>query len=219
MRLLLIRHGQTQANVDGLLNTAAPGPGLTELGVRQAAEVPVALLNDPIDGIFASELIRTQLTAAPLARDRGLDITVLPGMQEIEAGDLEDRSDKAAIKIFLTTTFAWGQGDLDVLMPGGTDGHAFFRRFDDGIATVAHLPTAVVFNHGSAIRVWVAARAINIPPKFAGDHDLGNTGVIELDGSPEQGWRLLSWQGTPVGGADLIDATAPDPTGESLDDL
>jgi release factor glutamine methyltransferase len=37
VRLLLIRHGQTPSNVLGLLDTAPPGPGLTDLGVEQAA--------------------------------------------------------------------------------------------------------------------------------------------------------------------------------------
>jgi probable phosphoglycerate mutase len=39
-----------------------------------------------------------------------------------------------------------------------------------------------------------------------------------LDGSPADGWTLLSWQGTPVGGSDLVDDTAEDPTGETLDE-
>ena len=37
MRLMLIRHGQTPSNVLGLLDTAIPGPGLTDLGREQAA--------------------------------------------------------------------------------------------------------------------------------------------------------------------------------------
>ena len=32
MHLLLIRHGQSAANVAGILETRAPGPGLTALG-------------------------------------------------------------------------------------------------------------------------------------------------------------------------------------------
>ncbi|MFI5427738.1 histidine phosphatase family protein [Aeromicrobium sp. UC242_57] len=39
MRLILIRHGQTPANVDGVLESTVPGPGLTELGLEQAAEL------------------------------------------------------------------------------------------------------------------------------------------------------------------------------------
>lgn len=217
MRLLLVRHGQTPANVDGRLNTAVPGPGLTRLGERQAVMIPKALRGDPIDAIYASVLVRTQLTARPLAEDRGLNVRVLEGIHEIEAGDLEDRTDRASVRTYLETVFAWGLGDLSPVMPGGTNGHEFFRRYDADVATVAaESKTAVVVSHGAAIRVWVAARATNIPPSFAGEHDIDNTGVIELEGSPEAGWTLLSWQGMPVGGANLADATAEDPTGETL---
>lgn len=216
MRLLLIRHGQTPSNVAGLLDTAHPGPGLTSLGARQADEVPHALRGDPVDAIFASSLVRTQFTADPLATDRGLDVTVLEGIHEIEAGSLEGRGDHDAVRSYLLTAFAWGLGDLDVRMPGGSDGHAFFERFDAGIAQAARHQEAVVFSHGAAIRVWVAGRARNVPPSFAGEHEIDNTGVIELEGSPEDGWNLLSWQGSPVGGADLVDADAEDPTGEAL---
>src|SRR5688572_23161801 len=108
MRLFLIRHGQTPSNVAGLLDTAAPGPGLTDLGHRQAAEIPDALRSTPVDAIFASTLVRTQLTAAPLAEDRGLDVVVLPGIHEIEAGDLELNLDHASVRIYLETAFSWG---------------------------------------------------------------------------------------------------------------
>ena len=171
MRLLLIRHGQTPSNVDGFLDTARPGPGLTELGERQAAEIPDALKHEAIDGIYVSVLRRTLITATPLIVDRGLDPVELPGIHEIEAGDLEMRHDHEAYRIYLETAFAWGMGDLDRRMPGATDGHEFFRRFDESIASVTG-NNAVVFSHGAAIRVWVAGRAINVPPSFAGEHDI-----------------------------------------------
>ena len=212
MRLLLIRHGQTPANVLGQLDTAHPGPGLTELGERQAIAVAEALRVQEIAGVFASTLVRTQLTARPYA-----PATVIDGLHEIEAGDLEGRSDRASARTYLETAFAWGSGNLDVVMPGAADGHAFFERFDRGIASVASTGTVAVFSHGAAIRVWTAARARNVPPIFAGTHELDNTGVVELDGSPVDGWTLISWAGAPVGGPALVDESAGDPTGEALE--
>ena len=107
-----------------------------------------------------------------------------------------------------------------VRAPGGETGHDFYGRFDDSISEVeaSGVGTAVVVSHGAAIRVWVAGRAVNVPPSFAGKNDIQNTGVIELDGSNSTGWTLLSWQGTPVGGSDLIDVDAHDPTGETMDE-
>jgi broad specificity phosphatase PhoE len=221
MRLLLIRHGQTPANVRGELDTAAPGPALTELGRAQAAAVPDALASERIDGIYASRLIRTQQTAAPLARVRGeMHRVVLPGIHEIEAGDLEGRTDKKAVRKYVTTIWAWGGGDPSARMPGAGDGHEFYGRFDADIARVAseHDPDATValFSHGAAIRVWTAARATNIAPDFPGRQHLDNTGIVALEGSPSEGWIVTHWGGEPLGGVGLTDPTADDIEGETI---
>jgi broad specificity phosphatase PhoE len=218
MRLLLIRHGQTPANVRGELDTAAPGPALTELGRVQAAAVPDALAAEQIDGIYASRLVRTQQTAAPLARVRGeMHRVVLPGIHEIEAGDLEGRTDKAAVRAYVDVIWAWGDGDLSARMPGGADGHEFYGRFDADVARVAaehdRDATVALFSHGAAIRVWTAARATNIAPDFPGRRFLDNTGVVALEGSPTAGWRVTHWAGEPLGGAALNDPSADDVTG------
>jgi broad specificity phosphatase PhoE len=62
VRLLLIRHGQTPGNVLGQLDTAHPGPGLTELGEHQAEALSRALANERIHALYASTLVRTQIT-------------------------------------------------------------------------------------------------------------------------------------------------------------
>ncbi len=199
MRLFLIRHGQTPGNVLGQLDTAHPGPGLTELGSRQAAVLPDALRREPIDAIFASTLVRTQLTARPLAEDRRLQVQVSPGLHEIEAGSLEGRSDRASVHSYLETVFAWGAGDLAAAMPGGPDGHAFFARFDADIdAATSGAEAVAVFSHGAAIRVWTAARARNVTSVVAGTTELANTGMVELTGSAQGGWTLVSWAGLPA---------------------
>lgn len=223
MRLLLIRHGQTPANIRGELDTAAPGPHLTELGRAQAAAVPDALATERIDGIYASRLVRTQQTAAPLARVRGeMHRVVLPGIHEIEAGDLEGRTDKESVRAYVDVIWTWVDGDLALPMPGAGTGHDFFERFDADIARVAaeHDPdaTVAVFSHGAAIRVWSAARAANIARDYPGRHYLENTGVVALEGSPTEGWNVAHWAGEPLGGAALNDPDADDVTGNALDE-
>lgn len=220
MRLLLIRHGQTPANVRGELDTAHPGPGLTDLGHRQAAAIPTALADESIDAIFVSTLVRTQLTAAPLAAALGIEPHTLDGVHEIEAGSLEMATDHASYKAYLETAFAWGIGNRDTVMPGGTDGFAFFERFDASVRQIgaSGAETAVLVSHGAAIRVWVAGAAANIQPMFAAEQDLDNTALVVLEGSPSEGWQLVSWLGSPVGGVALVDEAAEDPTGEPIDE-
>jgi len=220
MRLLLIRHGQTPANVRGELDTGHPGPGLTRLGRAQAAAVPEALRGEAIEGVFASTLVRTQLTAQPLADSLGLDVRVLPGIHEIEAGELEMATDHESYRSYLGTAYAWGMGDRDAVMPGATDGHAFFNRFDTSMAQVlsSGATTAVVVSHGAAIRVWVAGVAGNMRTKDAAELELDNTALVVLEHDAAAGWQLVSWVGDPVGGHLLADDAAEDPTGEPIDE-
>lgn len=222
MRILLVRHGQTPANVLGTLETAAPGPGLTDLGRQQAHGVVEALDSERIAAIYVSNLRRTHETAAPLAEVLGVTPIELPGTHEIEAGDVEGRRDHDSVRVYMTTAFAWGSGDLEPRMPGGSDGHEFFARFDESIDLVvaAHPDdaTVVVVSHGAAIRVWTGQRVSNLGDGFTGDNHLDNTGVVVIEGSPATGWTALSWGGTPVGGERLADRTAEDPLGESVDE-
>ncbi|MDT3439348.1 histidine phosphatase family protein [Pseudofrankia sp. BMG5.37] len=215
MRLLLIRHGQTPYNVIGALDTGRPGAGLTPLGHAQALALPGALRDDPISAIYASVLVRTQLTAAPLAAARGLTAHIREGLEEIVAGDLELRSDKASITTYLETVSGWIHGDLDALMPGGENGHTFVARYDNAIANIAAAhaddDTVVVISHGAAIRTWVAIRVGAVGS--ADEWLLPNTGMVVLDGDVTASWSLTRWQDEPAGGLTPPDVAAHDVTG------
>ncbi len=218
MRLLLIRHGQTPANVTGVLDAEVPGPGLTELGQQQAEALPAALAERGIERVFVSSMLRTQLTAAPLAEALGLEPAVLPGLREIEAGDLQGKRDQTSVQRYLATCYAWASGEREARMAGAETGEDFFDRYDDAIAQVeaSGADVVAVFSHGAAIRIWAATTAQNVPNDLGSRRHLENTGVVELDGSTTDGWRLVDWEGEPLGGDDLIDRTAQDPTGEQF---
>ncbi|WP_066285329.1 histidine phosphatase family protein [Arthrobacter sp. B6] len=224
MKLLLIRHGQTPENVLGRLDTDHPGPGLTELGEQQAQAMARSLANETIGALYASTLTRTQVTAAPLGIMHSLDVEVLDGLHEIEAGSLEKLADRESLKRYLGTIFSWAAGQLDPRMPAGPDGHAFFGRFDAAIAHVAERAagqhgTAAVVSHGAAIRTWVGRRAEDIDHEFAAEHELDNTGIVALEGDPDGGWKLIHWDRSPVGGLALADPAAEDPTGKNATNL
>jgi broad specificity phosphatase PhoE len=207
MRLILVRHGQSPSNVAHLLDTAAPGPGLTDLGAVQAAVLPLELVDEGVDAIFASSLARAQLTAGPLARVLGLTVHVRPGLREVAAGDLEMRGDALSVKQYLSTVFGWPDGDLGGRIPGGESGAEVLERFDQVVAEVATGGrTVAVFSHGAMIRVWTAARAHNVDAIFAATHALANAGVVVLEGDLVSGWHVVSWTGA------VVEAVDPAPT-------
>lgn len=195
MRLILVRHGQTQANLTRALDTAEPGSPLTAEGHVQAARVADALAAEGIRGIFTSHLLRTRQTARPLADRLGIDPVVLPGIREIVAADLEMRSDLESIIEYHSVADAWAHGHLDRRMPGGESGHEVFARFGGAVEEARGLVgdgAAVLFSHGAIIRTWSGYHGRNIDPDFATSRILANTGMVVLDEGPA-GWLVRRW--------------------------
>lgn len=221
MRLLLIRHGQTPHNVTGALDTAFPGAGLTELGRSQATAVPAALADEDVSAVYASPLVRTQLTGSPLAQERSLDVQVREGLQEIAAGDFEMRSDREAVEAYLGALAAWLHRDLDHELAGGTTGHDFMDRYDAAVRSIAQQhgrdDTVALFSHGAAIRVYATLSA-GLDAEEVEGMWINNTGMVMLDGHPGDGWDLVRWQGDPLGGPGLASVRAHDVTGEAIDE-
>lgn len=190
MRLILIRHGETQANVDKLLDTAVPGLPLTERGVEQAHALAEAIAHEEIDAVFVSTLTRAQQTAEPLTGKRTLEATILDGIHEISAGVHEMSADWA---VYADMLESWSADNMDAKLEGGESLREFLLRFDDAVAQIeaqGHERVAVV-SHGAALRVW----AIVQDPSWSRETApaLDNTEWIILDGSTADGWRVQRW--------------------------
>lgn len=215
MRLLLIRHGQTFSNIGHKLDTAAPGAELSELGRRQAAAIPEALAGEQIDAIYASNLVRAQETAAPLADALGLQVRTRDGIREIAAGDLEMRSDEESIQQYVDVVFGW-PADLESRVPGGESGVEVLARFDEVVAEAAGsgVGTVAFVSHGAVIRVWVGVRSTNVDSAYTMEHWLMNTAMVAVEGSPQDGWTVVQWTEYPLGGPQLADPTHTGPGGE-----
>ena len=82
----MIRHGQSQANLDFRFAGQSDSP-LTEQGVLQAERLTEWVAGHyTIDKIYSSDLCRAYQTAVPVARRMGLDIIKDESFREIFAG-------------------------------------------------------------------------------------------------------------------------------------
>lgn len=217
MRLTLVRHGQSPSNLETKLDSAAPGPSLTALGVEQAAALP-ARVPSPVGLIMTSHLTRAQETAAPLAAAHGLTPLVREGLREVVAGDLEMRNDAEALVAYRSAFLAWSRGELEPRIPGGEDGHETLARYDRVVqeAVDSGVEHAVLVTHGAVVRAWVGLRAANVHG-FHTDPRLSNTGVVELHRDEDGGWVLDSWDG--LGPQELEPFSVPIPDDELYDRL
>lgn len=190
MRLILIRHGQTQSNIDRLLDTGHPGAPLTGHGLGQADALVEKLAGEQIQAVYASDLLRAQQTATPLAEHLGVPLVTHAGLREIFAGEDDMATDWAPYVAMLD---AWGDAP-DTRLAGGESGAEFLARFDAAVAEVVDsgVECAALVSHGAAMRVWVLARAENVDAAAAREYRLDNTDVLVLEGGGES-WRLLRW--------------------------
>jgi broad specificity phosphatase PhoE len=202
MTLSFVRHGESTANAAGVIDTSVPGPNLTEVGRQQALAVATALAPNDYDGIYASSMVRTQQTAAPLADILGLPIVVLPGLREIDAGVFEGQSEDSGLgRIgYVLAPIAWTLGARFVPVLGSTDGNAFDDRVDDAVQKIydSGNRNAVVFSHGATIMFWTMMNVDNPDLGLILSRPLDNTSVVVITGNPEDGWTLENWDGVAV---------------------
>ena len=200
LRLVLARHGQTDANLGLLLDSLPPGPPLNELGRSQADELADALAVEPVAGVYASTALRAQQTAQPIAVRHGLTVEVTAGLHEVFMGDLEGTTGEESLMAFLAVAKAWSVGELDRAMPGGESALDAIGRFTDAIAGIQarHSHGVIVaVTHGAVLQVGVPALAPNLME--LGERTLvPNTGriVLDQDETTPTGWRCVSWIGT-----------------------
>lgn len=197
-RLVLARHGLTDANVRHVLDTRPPGPPLNETGRVQALALAEALAGSELRAVFASTALRAQQTAEPVSARHDLHVEVVDGFQEVFVGELERRRDEAALQAFREVGQRWRAGDLDATLPGGESGADVQRRFLAGLETVRErYPSGDVLlvSHGAAIRL--AAGAL-LGDSVETDY-IPNTGrvVLAVDPGSPTGWRLESWEDAP----------------------
>lgn len=206
LRLALVRHGQTDANLARALDSLPPGAPLNDLGRAQAARLGERLAGEDVTAVYASHATRAQQTAAPVAGAHGLPVQVIDGVQEVFVGDLEGRADLPSREMFDVTYRAWGTGDLDAHLPGGESANDLRTRFLPAVEaiTARAAGTVVLVSHGAAIRLAAAA----LLGDTAETMYVPNTGVVILR-ADAGGWRLEHWdQAPPVVGDVTAGGTA-----------
>jgi probable phosphoglycerate mutase len=207
LRLILARHGQTDANIRMAIDALPPGGPLTEQGTRQAEELAEQLATEPVAAVYASTALRAQQTARPVARRHDLDVTVVEGVHEIGVGELEGRNDHDSLRAFAEVFGTWARdGDLSRAMPGGETGQQAVDRFTtalDGIVAGHQHGVLVLVSHGAMLRLVAPVLADNLDT-LAGELGLlQNTARIVLDADPDApgGWHCVEWAGVRLGAA------------------
>ena len=196
--LLLVRHGQSQAYVDGALFDLIDGQGdplLSADGERQARKVGGRLAERGVDAIYVSTMRRTAQTAAPLAAELGLTPIVEARLREVHLGEWEggvfrkNVAEGHPIAVRMMTEERW-----DVI-PGAEPADAFAARVRAAIERIAasHPDQCVAaFTHGGVIGQALALATASRPFAFTGAE---NASISRLVITPDR-WIIRSFNET-----------------------
>jgi 2,3-bisphosphoglycerate-dependent phosphoglycerate mutase len=184
--LVLVRHGQSAAYVEGTTFPLADGQGdppLSPDGQAQARMVCARLAAEGIDAIYATTLRRTAQTAAPLADRLGVEVRVEASLREVHLGQWEGGlyrkmvADGDPIALAVFTEQRW-----DVI-PGAEATEAFAGRVRSGIQGIAasHPGERVaVFTHGGVIGQALALATGSRPFAFIGSDNASISRLVVI---------------------------------------
>lgn len=190
-RLILVRHGETEANVRKVWHGHLDAP-LTPRGRLQVEATARRLASmhreHPIHAIYVSPLPRARRTAEAIARAIGRAPTVEPGLREMSIGDWEGLSFQE-LQQRKRLWERWAR-DPHFAPPNGESPVAFSRRVRrtmEGLARRHPGQTLVVVTHGGVISN-VLAQWFGEGPQDWVRFDAPNCAisVVEWDG---EGWH------------------------------
>ena len=157
-RILLLRHGQIQANVDGHWHGSTDSV-LTDFGIKQAKETGIFLeRNANIGKVFSSPLQRCLHTAHYASGFDFEDIETLPGFAEMSIGDWEGTPYKLLAEKydFINRSTL----DLNYAAPQGESIQEVFHRFDNALTSIPDnlklSQDILLVSHGAALAIALA---------------------------------------------------------------
>lgn len=164
MRLWLIRHGETEANVAGLYSGHTPTP-LTPKGLAQAQILGKLLSEVPFDRVLCSALERAQQTAGRVLERREITIETTPLLNEMFFGDWEMRHHRDLTREDPQNYAAWCNDWQNAIPTNGEGFQAFSARIEQVIAHLADIKdqqNILLVSHQGVLSLLIA-RLLNMP--------------------------------------------------------
>jgi broad specificity phosphatase PhoE len=204
LKLILVRHGETHWNKDGLIQGGDSDIGLNDTGLGQARRLATFLKNDSITAILSSPLRRAIATAEIIASQHQLSVEIDQGLKELKVGDLEGISISNLRTTFSRFLLKWWQDGEAMKLPNGeslVDLQQRVWKVIEGLLerykTSSDLnkdATAVVVSH-YFVTLAIILKALDLPLDYFIKFklDLGGVSILEFR---DYGARLVTFNDT-----------------------
>ena len=207
-RIIAIRHGETAWNVDTRLQGHLDIP-LNAMGRWQAGQVARALADEPIDAIYASDLLRAWQTAQAIAEVAACPLSADTGLRERGFGKFEGMTYAAIEATWPEMSLQWRKRVPDWAPPGGESLVTMRERVLTTASRLAaqHLGGQIVLvAHGGVMDMLyrlATGQDVQAPRAW----HLGNAAINRLLWTPD-GFTLVGWADTGHLERDSLDETS-----------
>lgn len=198
MRILFVRHGESEANRLHVFSNRGWKHPLTEKGRLQVEILAGRLAGYGVTRIYTSPLMRAVQSAEFLAKTLGAPLEQTEALREYDAGEWEDSADPAGWEEYRAVNEAWMlRGDYERRMRGGESFVDVYDRFSGWLGGLIHRyaetkEVLLLVGHGGLYRIMLPEVLVNVSPRFALDHPLGHTGYV-LAEPGEEGLVCIAW--------------------------
>jgi len=181
----LVRHGETDFNLKGIVQGRGVNTSLNETGQQQAKLLAARFAKQPIDVIYSSPLHRALETAQCVANACGIEkISTDPGLEEMSWGIYEGQSSSDELSAaFADMKRRWHEGEHDFRVERGESLREVQAR---GVNSIERILAAepgkqvLVLAHGRFLRILLASLLEEYGIKRMEELEHTNTGVNYL---------------------------------------
>ena len=192
MKILLVRHGETDWNVQGKLQGWSDTE-LNERGKRQALERAERLAGEKIDAVYSSDLQRAAKTAEAIAEKHSLQVIKRRELREIFVGKTEGLTHTEAAEKFPEFAEQNEKDRFSTPYPGG-ESHAMLRdrvkKFLKEIQKKHAKGTIAIAAHNGTNRM-IIGELLGMKPEEFMQIESPNNSIWEIDAEKKTAWLVV----------------------------
>jgi broad specificity phosphatase PhoE len=192
VQIFLVRHGATDWNLQGRCQ-GATDLALNETGIRQAEEIASVLTDEPIHGIYSSDLKRARQTAHVIGLKHRVPVQIEHDVRELDHGELEGLTFAEIKANYSDFIHKWRTEPADVQVPGGERLADVAQRAWNGLNRIIQGHTAdetiAVVSHNFPI-LSIICRLTGTPLNRYRTFHVDPCGVTRLNYRGGDDWRV-----------------------------
>lgn len=194
MRVILVRHGETEHNKEESI-TGQMDISLNQVGIKQAEKAAERLENEDFKDAYSSDLERTYETTKIIAEKHGLHPERYKEFRERGFGEYEGKPKDDWREVVRNH-----DGERHYLIPEEGEslkevGERFVGKLNDLQKEHSKDDKILVGGHGVALKATVM-EILGLTGDDYNKLDQNNTGLTELEYSEENGWKIIRMNDT-----------------------